>query len=94
MYLRFRNFASGVRLLHLTMMNRLRWQWKVLPYSETEELCVFKTALTFVDSVPEIWGSLLQGRGIVVVPKHVTKNPQRFIQLLEKYKVNKELQVF
>ncbi|XP_046418625.1 plipastatin synthase subunit B [Neodiprion fabricii] len=80
---------KGVRLLHETLMNRLRWQWRVLPYSSTEERCVFKTALTFVDSVPEIWGPLLQGRSIVVVPKHVTRDPQRFIQLLEKHNIER-----
>lgn len=80
---------KGVRLLHGTMINRLRWQWRVLPYSATEERCVFKTALTFVDSVSEIWGPLLQGRSVVVVPKHVTKDPQRFIELLEHHKVSK-----
>ncbi|XP_012260082.2 mycosubtilin synthase subunit C [Athalia rosae] len=80
---------KGVRLLHSAMMNRLRWQWRELPYSASEKTCVFKTALTFVDSIPEIWGPLLQGRNIVVVPKHITKDPERFIELLEKKKIER-----
>lgn len=40
-------------------MNRLQWQWEVFPYSSTEQVGVFKTALTFVDSITEIWSPLL-----------------------------------
>lgn len=80
---------KGVRLPHASLSNRLRWQWRVLPYSSTEERCVFKTALTFVDSAPEIWAPLLQGRTVVVVPKHVTKDPERFVQVLEKHQIER-----
>lgn len=68
-------------------MNRLYWQWAELPYGPTESCCVYKTALTFVDSVCEIWGPLLQSRTLVIVPRNVTKNPEKFIKLLNKYKV-------
>lgn len=51
----------GVRLPHSIVLNRLKWQWEAFPYSSTENVGVFKTALTFVDSVAEIWGPLLNG---------------------------------
>lgn len=51
----------GVRLPHSVIMNRLQWQWETFPYSGTESIGVFKTALTFVDSISEIWGPLLTG---------------------------------
>lgn len=47
---------------HSILMNRLRWQWERFPYSPTENIGVFKTALTFVDSISEIWGPLLNGK--------------------------------
>lgn len=50
---------QGVRLSHAVIMNRLQWQWDLFPYSPTEQVCVFKTALTFVDSISEIWSPLL-----------------------------------
>lgn len=50
---------SGVRLPHAVLMNRLQWQWETFPYSSTETIGVFKTALTFVDSITEIWGPLI-----------------------------------
>ncbi|EFN66543.1 Tyrocidine synthetase 3 [Camponotus floridanus] len=80
---------KGVLIPHATLLNRLQWQWRELPYVNNEERCVFKTALTFVDSVPEIWGPLLQGRTLVIVPKNVTKDPERFVPLLEKHQVQR-----
>lgn len=50
-------------------------------------MCVFKTALTFVDSVSEIWGPLINGLSLVVVPKTLTKDPEKLIDLLDEYKV-------
>jgi len=78
---------KGVRLPHETVLNRLRWQWHEFPYSATEEVCAFKTALTFVDSVAELWGPLLQGRAVVVLPKDVTSDPERLVEALERYQV-------
>ncbi|XP_011630799.1 uncharacterized protein LOC105422919 [Pogonomyrmex barbatus] len=80
---------KGVLIPHATLLNRLQWQWRELPYADDEERCVFKTSLTFVDSVPEIWGSLLQSRTLIVVPKSVTKDPQKFIPLLERHKIQR-----
>lgn len=53
---------KGVRLPHSIVLNRLQWQFEAFPYSPTEKTGVFKTALTFVDSVSEIWGPLLNGK--------------------------------
>lgn len=50
-------------------------------------MCVFKTALTFVDSVSEIWGPLINGLSLVVVTKTLTKDPEKLIDLLDEYKV-------
>lgn len=80
---------KGVLLRHATVLNRLHWQWRELPYGADETRCIFKTALTFVDSVPEIWGPLLRGRMLVIVPREVTKNPETFVQVLEKHKIQR-----
>nr|CAD7434172.1 unnamed protein product [Timema monikensis] len=80
---------KGVRLSHRTVLNRLRWQWRVFPYGPEESICVFKTALTFVDSVSEMWGPLLCGRTILVVPRDVTKDPERLVALLEQHRVGR-----
>ncbi|KAK4875342.1 hypothetical protein RN001_011764 [Aquatica leii] len=80
---------KGVRLPHVMILNRLQWQFKTFPYSNTETICVFKTALTFVDSVSEIWGPLINGRTLLVVPKFVTQNPEELVSVLEKYKIER-----
>lgn len=80
---------KGVRLPHTTILNRLQWQFKTFPYSKTETTGVFKTALTFVDSVSEIWGPLLNGLAVVVVPKTITQDPERLVTVLEKYKIER-----
>lgn len=80
---------KGVRLPHCIVQNRLEWQWRRFPYSETEGFGIFKTALTFVDSVTEIWGPLLNGMTLVVVPKEVTKNPSLLVDVLEQYKIER-----
>lgn len=79
---------KGVRLDHRTILHRLNWQWHAFPFGEDEVSC-FKTALTFVDSISEIWAPLLIGRSVQIVPKHVTRDTQRFIDLLSRCKVSR-----
>uniref|UniRef100_A0ABM1Q5F7 Mycosubtilin synthase subunit C-like n=1 Tax=Drosophila arizonae TaxID=7263 RepID=A0ABM1Q5F7_DROAR len=50
---------KGVRLPHENILNRLQWQWATFPYTANEQVGVFKTALTFVDSIAELWGPLM-----------------------------------
>nr|BAK55684.1 ebony [Drosophila melanogaster]BAK55685.1 ebony [Drosophila melanogaster]BAK55689.1 ebony [Drosophila melanogaster] len=80
---------KGVRLPHESILNRLQWQWATFPYTANEAVSVFKTALTFVDSIAELWGPLMCGLAILVVPKAVTKDPQRLVALLERYKIRR-----
>lgn len=80
---------KGVRLPHAVVLNRLRWQWRQFPFGADEVLCVFKTALTFVDSVPEVWGPLLQHRALLVLDKQVTADTERLIEALEENRVER-----
>lgn len=45
--------------------------------------------LSTVDSVTEIWGPLLQGMCLVVVPKEVTKNPSKLVEVLEEFQIER-----
>lgn len=80
---------KGVRLPHTVILNRLQWQWQTFPYSSTEKISIFKTTLTFVDSVAEIWGPLLKDMAILVVPKSVTKDPEQLVAILEQYRIER-----
>ena len=74
--------------IHSAALNRFHWQWRLWPYS-SDETCVFKTTLTFVDSVTEIWSPLLCGKKLVIFPTKVTQNVEKFIENLEKYQIGR-----
>uniref|UniRef100_A0A1L8DZM3 Putative acyl-coa synthetase n=2 Tax=Nyssomyia neivai TaxID=330878 RepID=A0A1L8DZM3_9DIPT len=80
---------KGVRLPHSIIANRLSWQWDEFPYSPTEKVGVFKTALTFVDHISEIWGPLLNEMALLCITKDCTKNPEKLVNLLEEHKVER-----
>ncbi|KAF5303146.1 hypothetical protein FQR65_LT08309 [Abscondita terminalis] len=82
-------YPKGVRISHKMLMNRLQWQFNTFPYSKTEQFSILKTALTFVDSISEIWGPLLNALTVLVVPKPVTQNPEQLVNVLEKYKIER-----
>lgn len=83
---------KGARLTQSTILNRLNWQWCTFPYA-TGEVAIFKTSLTFVDSIIEIWAPLLKGVPLVIVPKILTQNPQLFVNTLERFNITRLLLV-
>ena len=46
------------------LWNRLQWQWNVFPFTDKKEIIIRRTALSFVDSMAEIYGTLLQGHSL------------------------------
>ncbi|XP_063607834.1 beta-alanyl-bioamine nonribosomal peptide synthetase ebony-like [Penaeus indicus] len=79
---------KGVRLSHRAALNRLAWQWQTFAYQK-DEVCCFKTALTFVDSISEIFGPLLSGRPLVIIPKAVTQAVDELVNVLERESVGR-----
>ena len=77
---------KGVKHSHAAAINRFFWQWHNFPYHE-DEVCIFKTTPIFVDSVKEIWSLLLSGKRLVIVPTKVTQNVEKFVAVLEEYKI-------
>lgn len=82
---------KGVRLPHEVILNRMQWQFRTFPFSKTEKNCIFKTSLTFVDSISEIWGPLVNGLTIVIIPKKLTQDPERLVKKMEEYQVRQLL---
>ncbi|XP_049880564.1 zwittermicin A synthase ZmaJ [Pectinophora gossypiella] len=80
---------KGVRLTYSAICNRLWWQFRTFPFADTELTCVWKTALTFVDSVCEIWGPLLHGRTLLILNRDVTRDPQKLIRVLAENQVQR-----
>ncbi|XP_071440778.1 beta-alanyl-bioamine nonribosomal peptide synthetase ebony isoform X2 [Hetaerina americana] len=81
---------KGVKIPHRAVLNRLHWQWRMFPFAEDERVATcFKTALTFVDSVSEIFSPLLRGRGLVVASKAISRNPEDLLRLLAEWGVRR-----
>ncbi|MEP7104774.1 MAG: amino acid adenylation domain-containing protein, partial [Chloroflexota bacterium] len=66
---------------HRAMVNRFHWMWRTFPF-QPGEVCCQKTALSFVDSIWEIFGPLLQGVPSVLVTNAVAREPRALIAML------------
>jgi amino acid adenylation domain-containing protein len=79
---------KGVVGLHRGAVNRFNWMWRTYPFEEGE-VCCQKTSLSFVDSVWEIFGPLLQGIQTVIIPDETLKDPHALIQTLAAKRVSR-----
>jgi amino acid adenylation domain-containing protein len=79
---------KGVVGLHGATRNRLEWMYQRYPYV-ANEVCCQKTSLSFVDSIWEIFGPLLHGVRLVIVPDDVVKDVNGFIDALHEAKVTR-----
>ena len=72
---------KGVVGLHKGMANRCQWMWNQYPF-EAGEICCQKTALSFIDSLWEIFGPMLKGIPAVIIPDDMVKDPYRLVESL------------
>jgi amino acid adenylation domain-containing protein len=79
---------KGVLGTHQGTVNGLHWLWKTYPFTNGE-VCCQKTAISFVDSVWEIFAPLLQGIPTIIIPDGIVLNSQLFIETLAYYKVTR-----
>jgi amino acid adenylation domain-containing protein len=79
---------KGVTGLHLGAINRFNWMWKTYPF-DPQEICCQKTTLSFVDSIWEIFGPLLQGIQTIIIPNEVLKDPSQLVQTLATHRVTR-----
>jgi amino acid adenylation domain-containing protein len=79
---------KGVVGLHRGAVNRFAWMWRTYPFGP-DETCCQKTALTFVDSIWEIFGPLLQGVRSVVISDDDTQDPTRLVETLAENRVTR-----
>ncbi|NJO31107.1 MAG: amino acid adenylation domain-containing protein [Richelia sp. SL_2_1] len=79
---------KGVQGTHRGTVNGLHWLWKTYPFSQGE-VCCQKTAISFVDSVWEIFAPLLQGVPTVIISNATVLDSQLFIETLAHHKVTR-----
>jgi non-ribosomal peptide synthetase component F len=79
---------KGVVGSHRATMNRLEWMYRTYPFS-MQEVCCQKTALSFVDSIWEIFGPLLRGIPNVILPEEVVIDPELLLGSLARERVTR-----
>ncbi|HEY1479227.1 MAG TPA: amino acid adenylation domain-containing protein, partial [Gaiellales bacterium] len=62
-------------------VNRIAWGWRAHPFGD-REVVAQRTSLAFVDSVWEIFGPLLGGVPIAVIPDEVVSDPRELVSML------------
>ncbi len=72
---------KGVAATHRGAVNRIAWMWQRDPF-DAGEVCCLKTTLSFVDSVWELLGPLLQGVPLLLTPNGLDKDVSRFVDLM------------
>lgn len=79
---------KGIVVPHRQILNRLAWMWEEYPFAAHEVGCQ-KTALSFVDSLWELFGYLLQGIPTVIIPDDELRDPARLTVALAEHGVTR-----
>ena len=79
---------KGVLGTHRASMNRFAWMWKAYPF-RAGEVCAQRTSLSFVDSIAEIFGPLLQGVSIVVMPDETVIDSDKLVSQLATHRITR-----
>lgn len=79
---------KGVVALHRGAINRFSWMWRVYPF-QPGEVCCLTTTMSFVDAVWELFGPLLKGVPVVLIPDEVVKDFGPLVDTLAAHKVTR-----
>jgi surfactin family lipopeptide synthetase C len=79
---------KGIAVEHRQLINRLSWMWDRYPFAPGEVACQ-KTALSFVDSLWELLGPLLQGIPTVILSQAVTQDAGELVRALAEHRVSR-----
>lgn len=78
---------KGVEGTHRATVNRFEWMWRNYPFQHGEVACQ-KTSIGFVDSIWEIFGPLLVGTALVVIPDAFLE-PEGLAGALAKHRITR-----
>lgn len=79
---------KGVMGTHTGLLNRCHWLWSKYPFQQ-DEVCCFKTSISFVDSLGEVLAPLAQGVPLLIVPAEIVGDPSHFIRTMQQYRVSR-----
>lgn len=72
---------KGVEAIHRASVNRFAWMWRKYPFA-SGEICCQKSTLSFVDSIWETFGPLLNGVPSVVLSEDTARDPRALVDHL------------
>ena len=80
---------KGVLCPQLGLLNRLQWMSEVFPY-QPDEIASQIVALSFVDSVYEIFGPLLQGVELCMIPDQIARgSPMELMRAIARNRITR-----
>jgi amino acid adenylation domain-containing protein len=79
---------KGVAVPQRQLINRFTWMWQAYPFADYEMGCQ-KTTVSFVDSIWELLGPLLQGVPTVIVPDEQVRDIYALVHALASYHVTR-----
>lgn len=79
---------KGVRGTHRGAVNRFRWMWSFRPFAADEVAC-WRTTINFVDHVWEVFGPLLAGVPVEILPPETVKDTKALVSALKQAKVTR-----
>ncbi|WP_330275554.1 amino acid adenylation domain-containing protein [Lentzea sp. NBC_00516] len=83
---------KGVALPHRALVNRLAWGQEVLDY-QPGDVALSKSGVGFVDAVTELFGPMIAGARIVVVPAETAQDPAGLLDTIARHRVTHLLTV-
>ena len=79
---------KGVIGLQSATLNRFMWMWREFPFAPGE-VYLHRTTLTFVDAAWEIFGPLLKGVPLAVLPPDATGDPDAIAAAIQVHRVTR-----
>jgi amino acid adenylation domain-containing protein len=79
---------KGVIGHHKGMINRFQWMWEKYPFS-SGEVCCQKTTIGFVDSVWEMFGPLLKGIPVIIIPQNIVIDTEKLLKTIQDNNVSR-----
>lgn len=96
LYITFTSGSTGtpkaVASTEHASLNRFMWTWTECPY-QNEEVCGWKTSISFVDSIAEMFMPLLKGKALALIPTLAQYAPDTMSSLIEKHRITRLVMV-
>ena len=83
---------KGVAVSHRALVNRLAWGEQVLKYAPGD-VALSKSGVGFVDAVTELFGPMIAGTRIVVVPAETAQDPAALLDTIARHHITHLLTV-